>query len=34
MQHTSHTQVIFADSHEEAKEKFLKWFYPDYGEDD
>ena len=23
MQHTSHTQVIFADSHEEAKEKYL-----------
>ena len=23
MQHTSHTQVIFADSAEEAKEKYL-----------
>lgn len=23
MQHTSHTQVVFADNHEEAKEKFL-----------
>lgn len=32
----SFLDVVFdyIEEHEEAKEKFLKWFYPDYGEDD